>query len=72
MRCPEDFSVVGFNDMPFVDRFRPSLTTVRIPEYEIGLRAGRVLLGRIQEPDRLPETILIAPELIPRESTRAA
>ena len=67
--CPADFSVVGFNDMPFADRFRPSLTTVRIPEYEIGLRAAGVLLGRIEQPDRSPETILVAPELIVREST---
>jgi len=72
LRCPDDFSVVGFNDMPFADRFRPSLTTVRIPEYEIGLRAAGVLLGRIDQPDRPPETILIAPELVVRESTTPA
>ena len=27
LRCPQDVSVVGFNDMPFVDRLRPPLTT---------------------------------------------
>jgi Transcriptional regulators len=26
LRCPEDISIVGFNDMPFVDRLRPALT----------------------------------------------
>jgi LacI family transcriptional regulator len=67
--CPDDFSVVGFNDMPFVDRFRPALTTVRIPEYDIGWRAARMLLGRIEQPDQKPETILISPELIVRQST---
>ncbi len=69
-RCPEDLSVVGFNDMPFVDRFRPPLTTVRIPEYEIGRRAAQLLLSRIENPDQHPETILIAPELVVRGSTR--
>jgi LacI family transcriptional regulator len=69
LRCPDDFSVVGFNDMPFADRFRPPLTTVRIPEYDIGRRAGRLLQGRIEQPDQKPETILIAPELVVREST---
>jgi LacI family transcriptional regulator len=69
LRCPEDFSVVGFNDMPFVDRFRPALTTVRIPEYEIGRRAARMLLARIDQPDARPETVLIAPELVVRDST---
>lgn len=69
LRCPDDFSVVGFNDMPFVDRFRPALTTIRIPEYEIGLRAARLLQSRIERPDQKPETILIAPQLVIREST---
>jgi LacI family transcriptional regulator len=69
LRCPEDVSVVGFNDMPFVDRFRPPLTTVRIPEYEIGRRAAALLLSRIQHPEQRPETILIAAELVVRGST---
>lgn len=69
LRCPDEFSVVGFNDMPFVDRFRPALTTVRIPEYEIGRRAARLLQARIEVPGQKPETILIHPELVVREST---
>jgi LacI family transcriptional regulator len=69
LRCPEDFSVVGFNDMPFADRFRPPLTTVRIPEYEIGVRAAELLRSRIETPDRKPETVLIDPELVVRGST---
>jgi len=72
LRCPDELSVVGFNDMPFVDRFRPALTTVRIPEYEIGRRAARLLLARIEQPDDRPETILIAPELVVRDSTAPA
>ena len=69
LRCPEDVSVVGFNDMPFVDRFRPALTTIRVPEYEIGRRAAAVLLARIEQPDAPPETVLVAPELVVRAST---
>src|SRR5438270_2405194 len=38
--CPDDISVVGFNDMPFVDRLRPPLTTIRIPLREIGQEAA--------------------------------
>jgi LacI family transcriptional regulator len=67
--CPDAISVVGFNDMPFVDRIRPALTTVRIPEYEIGRRAAALLLARIREPEQRPETILVAPELVVRDST---
>jgi LacI family transcriptional regulator len=69
LRCPEDVSVVGFNDMPFVDRFRPALTTIRIPEYQIGRRAAQLLLGTIEQPNGRPETILVPPELVVRGST---
>ena len=50
LRCPDDVSVVGFNDMPFADRFDPPLTTVRIPHYEIGAAAADLLLERLGEP----------------------
>jgi len=36
LSCPEDISVVGFNDMPFIDRLRPPLTTIRFPHYQVG------------------------------------
>jgi len=69
LRCPGDVSVVGFNDMPFVDRLKPSLTTLRIPEYEIGRRAAALLLDRVEDPELRPETVLVSPELVVREST---
>ena len=46
-RCPEDISVVGFNDMPFAGRFQPPLTTIRIPHYEIGTAAAELMLERL-------------------------
>ncbi len=69
LRCPRDISVIGFNDMPFADKFTPPLTTVRIPEYEIGRRAAQLLRSRIDDPNQKAETVLIAPELIVRGST---
>ena len=50
LSCPADFSLVGFNDMPFVDRLRPPLTTVRVDEHALGLRASRMLLSHIEDP----------------------
>ena len=41
LRCPEDVSVVGFNDMPFADRFDPPLTTVADPAPRDRLRRRR-------------------------------
>ena len=69
LSCPADFSLVGFNDMPFVDRLRPPLTTVRVDEHALGLRASRMLLSHIEDPEARRETIMLAPELVVRGST---
>lgn len=70
--CPRDVSVVGFNDMPYSERFSPPLTTVRISQYDLGSRAADLLLRTIGDPSRPAETQLVAPELMIRASTAAA
>ena len=69
LRCPDDMSVVGYNDMPFVDRFRPPLTTVRVPHYELGATAAQLMLEQLRSPDPPPRQLLLAPELVVRGST---
>ncbi len=69
LQCPRDVSVVGFNDMPFGDRFKPTLTTVRVAKYDLGHRAAELLLALIDDPGRDPETVVIASDLIVRNST---
>jgi LacI family transcriptional regulator len=72
LRCPEDVSVVGYNDMPFVDRFRPPLTTVRVPHYELGATAAQLMLEQLQGIEASPRQLLLAPELVIRGSTARA
>jgi LacI family transcriptional regulator len=70
--CPEDVSIVGFNDMPFVDRLRPPLTSVRIPKREIGQVAAELLLEQLSghgEMDPFGTEILLEPTLTLRGST---
>jgi LacI family transcriptional regulator len=69
LRCPEDVSVTGFNDMPFVSRLAPPLTSVRVPQREIGTRAAELLLRQLggETPDG--SEILLEPELMVRGST---
>jgi LacI family transcriptional regulator len=69
LNCPEDMSVVGFNDMPFIDRLRPPLTTVRFPHYQVGTEAAQLLLERIAEKSAPVKILYLAPELIIRGST---
>jgi LacI family transcriptional regulator len=49
VRCPDDTSVVGFNNMAMVDRLTPPLTTVRVPLHEIGELSARLLLAEIED-----------------------
>jgi LacI family transcriptional regulator len=71
LRCPDDISVTGFNHMPFVDRFTPSLTTVHIPHNELGIRSAELLLERMERPDIPPRSICLQPSLVVGGSTRA-
>jgi LacI family transcriptional regulator len=69
LRCPEDVSVVGYNDMPFLDHFRPPLTSVRVPHYELGETAAVLMLEQLRCPPGPPRQLLLAPELAVRGST---
>ena len=69
LRCPDDISIVGFNDMPFVDRLRPPLTTVRVPQREIGTVAADLMLQRLTDEANGASEILLEPTLVLRGST---
>jgi LacI family transcriptional regulator len=71
LRCPDDISVTGFNDMPFIDRVRPPLTTVRFPHYQLGTEAAQLLLERIGQRDVPVKILYLAPELVVRGSAAA-
>jgi LacI family transcriptional regulator len=69
LRCPDDISIVGFNDMPFIDKLRPPLTSVRIPQREIGQVAAELLLEQLGGGAEAPTEILLEPTLMLRGST---
>lgn len=69
LRCPQDMSVTGFNDTPFMDRLSPPLTTVQIPLDEMGVTAARLLLQLIREPATQSQSIKLEPKLVVRGST---
>lgn len=72
LSCPDDISVVGFDDIAQSAYHLPSLTTVRQPLRQMGQMAAELLIKRIQNPTHaFPESINFDPELVVRESTRA-
>lgn len=70
VRVPEELSIVGFDDLPMSDLFFPRLTTVRSPNRLIGETAARLLVRRIEDPERPGEDVVLPVELIERDSTR--
>ncbi len=69
LNCPADISVTGFNDMPFMNRLSPPLTTVHIPHDELGVRAAELLIEEMRDGKAGPETIRLDPTLVIRGST---
>ncbi|GGU42178.1 LacI family DNA-binding transcriptional regulator [Streptomyces lavendofoliae] len=67
LRIPDDISVAGFDDLPFSVDAVPALTTVRLPLYEAGARAGRLATGTEAPPPGGIATI--GGELMVRAST---
>ena len=66
---PAQLSVIGFDDIYLAAYTTPTLSTIRLPKREMGRQAARMLLQRIEEPQRAVETYTVALELVVREST---
>jgi LacI family transcriptional regulator len=69
LSCPGDYSVVGFHDIPFVDKLRPGLTTVHVPHHLAGAEAARLLLDQFRDDDRTPVQVRVPVSLVERGST---
>ena len=72
LRCPEDMAVVGFDDFPWAAAFRPRLTVVAQPAYEIGREAATLLFDRISgRRTGAPIQMVLNAKLIVRDSCGA-
>lgn len=70
--CPEQVSVVGFDDFDWAASFRPKLTTIAQPTLEMGRKAMEILLRKIESPeldDTVEMPISLQAQLHIREST---
>jgi len=67
---PEDFSVVGFNDIELASFVYPTLTTIHQPMLEMGGLAVKMLLRIIEEGEFNQRKIVLKPKLIIRESCK--
>jgi DNA-binding LacI/PurR family transcriptional regulator len=68
LRCPEDLSIVGFDNLDFTEFTAPALTTVHQPGYQLGATAARLLVERIDGLKAPPRTIVLPTDLKIRNS----
>ncbi|KUP21022.1 LacI family DNA-binding transcriptional regulator [Paenibacillus sp. DMB5] len=68
LSVPEDISVTGFDNIDDAARGIPPLTTVHVPKEAMGRAAVEKLLSRINSPSSPLEKILIAADIVHRDS----
>jgi LacI family transcriptional regulator len=64
LNVPDEIAVVGCDDIMFVGLLSRALTTLEVPEYDVGARSARMLLDRTSGESE----VLLRPELIVRQS----
>ncbi len=69
LRLPDDISLVGFDDVPWMEMVSPAITVVAQPTDELGRRAARLLLRRLADPTCEPAVERLEPTLVVRGST---
>ncbi len=68
LHCPDQLSIVGFDDLDFAEFTAPALTSVHQPGYQLGTTAARLLLKRIEGSKQSPQKIVLPSELKIRHS----
>jgi LacI family transcriptional regulator len=69
VRVPEDFAIVGYDDIDFAAAAAVPLTSVRKPRVELGRRAAELLLDEASDPAHQHTQPVFEPTLVVRESS---
>jgi DNA-binding LacI/PurR family transcriptional regulator len=71
VRVPEDCAILGCDDVLLAALVSPPLTTIHIPTYGLGQQAMSLLvdmMGQESPTGKAPETIVVSPTLVIRDS----
>lgn len=70
LRVPEDMSLIGYDDIELAAYLTPPLSTINQPKAQLGQLAVQTLLARIQDPQKAPQTLVLAPKIVMRNSIK--
>jgi len=65
---PAQIAIAGFDDLDLAAQVVPALTTIRVPRYEIGRRAGEMICERLADREVAPPIVDVGFELVERAS----
>ena len=68
LRCPEDISVIGFDNQDVTEITNPPLASVHQPGYQMGATAARLLLDRVSGKSSAVKHVVLQTELKVRGS----
>ena len=70
-RVPEDYAIVGFDDLSFAGFTCPPLTTIHQPIFQKGKMAAELLINEIEDKETERRKINLDPQLVIRDSCGA-
>jgi LacI family transcriptional regulator len=71
-QVPNDVSVTGFHDTKLASFYRPTLSTIRQPLYDMGAVAIRMIIKKINKMEINEKAVILPHELIERKSSGPA
>ncbi|QJW46029.1 LacI family DNA-binding transcriptional regulator [bacterium BFN5] len=69
VQVPEDVAVVGFDNIRMAGWYKPALSTISQPVYEMGQIAAKMVLEQMLDGTVAAQTVMLTPELIVRQSS---
>lgn len=69
-RIPEDISIIGFDDLPFSEISSPRLSTVKVPNTEMGKIAVRRIVEIIEKRDDIITKVQVCTRMIHRDTVK--
>ncbi|MDD5602732.1 MAG: LacI family DNA-binding transcriptional regulator [Eubacteriales bacterium] len=69
IKIPDDVKIAGYDDIRLAAMYNPALTTIRQPKYEMGKKAGELILDMIVNKDGETRQVVLEPVLVERETT---
>lgn len=71
LNIPEDFSIIGHDNIDVASVIKPGLTTMEQPQYRLGQIAAEKLIGMIEgKQDSPAQTVVLESDLVVRESVK--